>query len=251
MVIKIIYTELIKLKRYSILLIGFLLAITSPLLTIYQYSFSETEFTVQDFVNDTVWNNTILFFPLIVIIIGGYLINREYTDRTLKNILSVPIGIRTLFIGKIMTTLLLAMFFGICNFFFVILLSVIFKFTNLSFNVMVLAVKQIVGMSIFSTLAVVPIIIYCAKKPNMYLAGTAVTFVYAYAGSFLTGRNLQSYYPITAGLGLINYSGQTGSKIITYNREIEITTMFLIVLISIILLFFLNKNEAVKKNITI
>lgn len=246
MIKNMIHTEFIKLKRYSILSVGFLLAIFSPLLVIYQSSFFESKLTVHRLISDTVWNNSILFFPLIAVIIGGYIINREYTDGTIKNMLVIPLSFRVLIIGKIMLVLILMAFFGVCNFFSVTFLSILLGLTDFNVDVMLLGFKQIFGMSIFSTLAVFPIIICCARKLNLYMGGIAVTFVYAYAGSFLAGRDLQDFYPITAGLGLVNYSGQTGSQIITFRTDIEIAIIVLEILVSIILLFFLEPKECGK-----
>lgn len=41
-------------------------------------------YTFPDLLNSTIWNNMTMFFPMIIALIGGYMINREYTDDTLK-----------------------------------------------------------------------------------------------------------------------------------------------------------------------
>ncbi len=52
--------------------------------------FSDCKFTRSDpltyesFANGVIWNNFSLSFPFVITLIGGYLINREYTDQTLK-----------------------------------------------------------------------------------------------------------------------------------------------------------------------
>ena len=48
---------------------------------------------------------------------GGYLINREYTDDTLKNILTVPVSFHRFLWGKLLTSGILAVGFGIYSFF--------------------------------------------------------------------------------------------------------------------------------------
>ena len=42
-----------------------------------------------------------MFFPMIIALIGGYMINREYTDDTLKNLQVIPISFPKLMIATV------------------------------------------------------------------------------------------------------------------------------------------------------
>ena len=81
----IIKTEFLKMKRYHILLIGLLGMVCSPLLQFYSQLVVNEEFKCANFdipalVENTIWGNAQIFMPVLFTLIGGYLVNREYTD---------------------------------------------------------------------------------------------------------------------------------------------------------------------------
>ena len=90
--LSIVLTELQKIKRYHILLIGIIGMALSPILGLITQNVAIEEaknpnFDLGALVDSTIWNNATVFMPIIFTLIGGYLINREYTDDTLKNVL--------------------------------------------------------------------------------------------------------------------------------------------------------------------
>ena len=84
-----IRTEFQKLKRYSIILVGIIGVTCSPIISIAMQNMMSDDaktvlnYTFPDLLNSTIWNNMTIFFPMILALIGGYMINREYTDETL------------------------------------------------------------------------------------------------------------------------------------------------------------------------
>ena len=98
--LSIVLTEFQKIKRYHILLVGIIGMTLSPVLGIVTQNVAMEEaknpnFDLGALVNNTIWNNAAIFMPVIFTLIGGYLIRREYTDDTLKNILTVKEQPRT------------------------------------------------------------------------------------------------------------------------------------------------------------
>ena len=66
-------------------------------------------------------NNMSMIFPMCISLIAGYMISREQTDDTLKNILTVPISFKRLLTGKLIVCGVLSIIFGlICSLFTVI-----------------------------------------------------------------------------------------------------------------------------------
>lgn len=102
-----ITTEFQKLKRYSIILVGMLGVACSPIISIVMQKIMTDEaknvlnYTFPDLLNSTIWNNMTMFFPMIIALIGGYMINREYTDDTLKNLQVIPISFPKLMIATV------------------------------------------------------------------------------------------------------------------------------------------------------
>ena len=114
----IIKTEFLKIKRYHILLIGLIGMFCSPLLQLFSQMAMNEELRNPDYnfaalTDSVIWGNTQIFMPVLFTLTGGYLINREYTDDTLKNILTVPISFRKFLAGKLTAIGILSVLFGI------------------------------------------------------------------------------------------------------------------------------------------
>ena len=113
-----IKTEFQKMKRYSILLVGMIGMLCSPLLQLFSQAVMSAEYQNPHFdfaalVNATIWGNATIFMPVLITLIGGYLINREYVDDTLKNMFTVPLSFRRLLSGKLAAIGLLAVILGV------------------------------------------------------------------------------------------------------------------------------------------
>lgn len=83
---KIIKTEFLKLKRYSVIKAGIIMTVLSPLLSLfYSTANGGQTWTFDYFMQQVMISNCTLFFPIIIALIAGYIITREYTDDTMKN----------------------------------------------------------------------------------------------------------------------------------------------------------------------
>ena len=93
--VRIVKTEFYKLKRYHILWAGVALMLLSVLLTL--FTSMANDGSVWDFTyltEQVIKNNMSMIFPMCISLIAGYMISREQTDDTLKNILTVPISFK-------------------------------------------------------------------------------------------------------------------------------------------------------------
>lgn len=115
----IVIAELKKLKRYGILIAGFIVTILAGL-----YAFAPAlandgvKKTYSLVMNNTLESNCIYFFPAMIVLIGGLIARREYTDDTLKNILTVPVTRRQLLMGKIVALFIMTVVFSVLSFLF-------------------------------------------------------------------------------------------------------------------------------------
>ncbi|WP_312650132.1 ABC transporter permease [Aminipila sp.] len=231
--INIIITEFQKLKRYSILWMGIVAVLFSPLLAAFQQSSGNEMMQYESYANSVIWNNFSLAFPFMIVLIGGYIINREYVDHTLKNALTVPVSFRKLLAGKLITVGLVTALYGFFSFICTFVLGTLFYHENMSLALVAKSLFQLVGLGICCYLAVLPIIVFFSKKQNGFLAGTGLAFVYGFGGIFIAGRALTDYYPITAGLGIIKF---TGDGTLIFNASVEISVLLLMAAISIVML---------------
>ncbi|MVB10211.1 ABC-2 family transporter protein [Caprobacter fermentans] len=231
--INIIITELQKLKRYSVRWIGIVAVAFSALLAAFQQTGGNGTLTYESYTNSVIWNNFSLAFPFMIVLIGGYIINREYVDHTLKNMLTVPIPFRKLLTGKVIVVGIVTVLYGLFSFLCTFVLGMLFCHENMLPALVVKSLFQLVGLGLCCYLAVLPIIIFFSRKQNGYLAGTGLAFVYGFCGIFIAGRALTDYYPITAGLGIIKFTGD-GSH--NFNLSAEIGILLLMTALSVAML---------------
>ena len=110
----IIKTEFLKLKRYSVIKAGIIMTTLSPLLSLfYSTANGGPTWTFDYFMQQVMISNCTLFFPIIIALIAGYIITREYTDDTMKNISTIPIPYKQLLSGKLLVLLLLTICFSL------------------------------------------------------------------------------------------------------------------------------------------
>jgi ABC-type transport system involved in multi-copper enzyme maturation permease subunit len=209
------------------------------LATFQQYSGNEM-MQYESYTNSVIWNNFSMAFPFMIVLIGGYIINREYVDHTLKNMLTVPIPFRKLLMGKLITVGLVTALYGFFSFICTFILGMLFCHGNMSLALVVKSFFQLVGLGLCCYLAVLPIIIFFSRKQNGFLAGAGLAFVYGFCGIFIAGRALTDYYPITAGLGIIKFSGD-GTLI--FNLSVEIGVLLIMIILSIVMLLCVKGYE--------
>ena len=183
--VRIVKTEFYKLKRYHILWAGVALMLLSVLLTL--FTSMANDGSVWDFAyltEQVIKNNMSMIFPMCISLIAGYMISREQTDDTLKNILTVPISFKWLLTGKLICSL------------FTIIAEMIVGFPGFQISLALKAALQITAVNFFLYIAVLPIIIITCRKAGSFLVGVIIAFVYGYGGMFAAGNmTLANLYP--------------------------------------------------------
>lgn len=203
---KILKTEFMKLKRYSVVWIG--VATTAAVVGMSWFIIwgdSTAEYTFPQYAGNVIWNNFSLMFPAAITLIAGYIIERERTDDTLKNLLALPVSFRSLLACKLILVALLAVFFAVLQFGLTLLTLLAGALPGLTPAAALLALGQMIGMNLCVYIAVLPIIILTAQRPGSYMAGVGFAFFYGVAGVFASGHGLTGVYPIAAGLNLIHH----------------------------------------------
>lgn len=114
--IRLIQSEIWKLKRYSVIWIGIATMLSVVLLTCFMEIGTPGETTFSSFSDNVIWNNFSLIFPATIVLIAGYIIERERTDDTLKNLATIPVSFKRLLVGKIIVCGMIAIFLAIIEF---------------------------------------------------------------------------------------------------------------------------------------
>ena len=102
--------ELLKLRRCQILWVGLVALALCPLVQygsqlIVEAEYRNPNYDFSTLFENVVWGNTQMFFPISLVMIGSWLIDRESTHDTLKNIMTIPVsmpkmlGAKALWVG--------------------------------------------------------------------------------------------------------------------------------------------------------
>ncbi|HHW68579.1 MAG TPA: ABC transporter permease [Epulopiscium sp.] len=239
----VIKTECYKLKRYNILWAGVALMLLSVLLTL--FTSIANDGSVWDFAyltEQVIKNNMTMIFPMCITLIAGYIISREQTQDTLKNILTVPVSFKWLLTGKLIVCGGLFIIFGLICSFFTIVAEFLIGFPGFGVPLAIKAVVQITAVNFLLYLAVLPIIVFTSQLTSGFLVGVILAFVYGYGGLF-AARNmtLANLYPITASLGIVDY--RSYDEAVHWNILMCICSLILVVGISVMLIFGIKGQE--------
>lgn len=206
----IVSTEFKKLKRYNILLVGLIGMIFPSFLTVFTQAVASEgakleTFQFPDLFNGFIWNSVSIFMPIIFTLIAGYIINREYTDGTLKNILTIPVSLAKLIGGKLLAMFFISILLALYGFVVTILVGLLVGLRGLTFTLILNDLIQTIGITMSTYIALLPIIAFNSKMEDGYMAGVVLSFVLAYSGMFIKGPFLRSIYPILAGFNIFNF----------------------------------------------
>ena len=242
--LSVVLTEFQKIKRYNILLIGIIGMALSPILSLIMQNVAIEEAKIPDFnlsalINSTIWNNATIFMPIIFTLIGGYLINREYSDGTLKNILVVPVSFSKLLAGKLIAVGLLAAALGFYSFVVTVIVGICAGLPDINIFVLGNGLFGMIGLSVCIYIAILPIITLCGKIQGFFMGGSIIAFVLGYCSMFFKSGILRNIYPFLAAFEVIGFD--TTSYINASNKgsfALGIASLGVMLLLSIIMVVF-------------
>lgn len=206
----IIKTEFLKMRRCHILLIGLLGMVCSPLLQFFSQMALTQEarnvnFDFAALAEDTVWGSATIFMPVMFVLVGGWLINREYVDDTLKNIFTVPLSFRKFLAGKLAAFGLLALCFGVFCFAVTVVVAAVGGLSGITLPALVRVLAQMAALSVCIYVIVLPVIAICGRRQGLFMSGAVIAFIAGYCSLFFKGGLLRNVYPFLAGLRLIGF----------------------------------------------
>lgn len=241
--IRVVKTEFHKLKRYHILWFGVALMLLSVLLTL--FTSLANDGSVWDYTylfEQVLKNNMSMIFPMCISLIIGYMISREQTDDTLKNILTVPVSFQMLLSSKLIVGGFISLVLGMVCSLFTLIAELFIQFPGFSIPLAIQSIVQISAVNVFLYLAVLPIIVFTSRMSNGFLVGVIVAFVYGYGGMFAAGNmTLSNLYPITASLGLIGYRSYDAA--VHWNIPLCLCSILITVAIAALLILCMKNKE--------
>ncbi len=241
--IRLIKTEFLKYKRYNVIWLGITSMLFSIILAIFQLAGTTNSIVSYTGLSEgVIWNHFSLFLPFTFTLVIGYSINREYTDATLKNILTVPISRFSLLLSKFVVGYVLVLIETLFSFFVTLIIAIAMRCSDINIVSCITSFKQLWIVSSCCYIAVLPVIIIFCQKQNKFLSGVVFSFFYGFCGIFLADRNLASLYPMTTGLVLSDY---THDPQITYIPVLSLIMLLLLFVCSLIILkiFTIKQND--------
>ncbi|HIX60395.1 MAG TPA: ABC transporter permease [Candidatus Blautia gallistercoris] len=249
-----------KMRRCQILLVGIVALALCPVVQygtqlIVNPEIRDPNYNFVSLFANVIWGNTQIFLPLSLVMIGGWLIDRENTNDTMKNLLAVPVSYPKLLGGKLIVTICLSLLFGIYSAAITVLTGAVAGLEGLSAFVLLQQSVQVVTAAFNTCLVCMPMILIFGQIRGAYLGGSLLTFFLGYCILFFKSGFLLSAYPFSAALILAGFDMQA------YNGATQSPSIFLalagiaatLVLTMVILLFSHpsrkagNKKKAGKK----
>lgn len=113
---RLLQCEYIKLKHSKVLLIGMLSTLIVPIFVTVKavtkyFSDSGIAMSLFSLYDDSLMFLMLLFAPMVLTILGAWIIGREYTDGTLKSIFTIPVSRTSFLWGKILFFAILTLTF--------------------------------------------------------------------------------------------------------------------------------------------
>ena len=143
--LRMVKTEIWKLKRYHMIWAGVFLMLLSVLLTLFSTTALDgTVWTFSFFTEQVIKNNVTMIFPMCIALIAGYIIAREGKDDTLKSILTIPVSYSSLLWGKLLVCALLSLLFGLVSATFTVIADLLMGFPGISVTSVLLAFIRII-----------------------------------------------------------------------------------------------------------
>ncbi len=243
--LRIMKTELWKLKRYHILWAGVILMALSLLLAFFLSTADDGfNWTFPFLVEQVIKNNATTIFPMCITLTAGYMAAREEKDDTLKNILTIPVPYRTLLCGKLAVCGLVSVFWGLACAALTVAGGLASGFPGFSVTEAVWAAGQMSLNCLWLYVAVLPIITVFAFMPGGNMIGVIIAFVYGYGGMFAAGNlTLSNIYPITSSLGMIAYR----SYEVAWNYPLCFISMASMLLLTAVIIKFMKTDADRKK----
>ena len=247
----VIQTEWWKLRRCQILLVGIVALALCPVVQygtqlIVNPEIRDPNYDMLHLFANVVWGNTHVFLPISLVMIGGWLIDRENTHDTMKNLLTVPVAYPKLLGGKLAVTGLLSLLFGLYSVAVTVLTGVLAGLPGLTPGVILQQGGQVVAAALTTSLVCMPMILIFGQMRGAYLGGSILTFFLGYCILFFKSGFLLSAYPFSAALVLAGFDMQE------YNGATEAPNILLallgmaavVILTAVILAFSKPSNKA-------
>ena len=235
--LKLLQCEYMKLKRSKFLLIGILGTLIVPFFVIAKsladyFSNPGTAISLFSLYDGALMFLMLLFAPMVLTILGAWIISREYTDGTLKNIFVIPVSQTAFLTGKLLFFTILIFMFMLISWLEILVLALLcscfIPVTELTISCMLFfLVKMLLG-GILLCATQTPLI-YLTIRTKGFLVPLIAIAAISLINVVLSSSPIAGFYPWSASYYLVTgrLSGQNCPK------EISIAIILIMCLMGI------------------
>ena len=185
-------SELLKLRRCQILWVGLVALALCPLVQYGSQLIVEPEYRNPNYdfpmlFANVVWGNTQMFFPISLVMIGSWLIDRESTHDTLKNIMTIPVSMPDVLGAKLFWVGILTVLLGIYSVGVTLITGLAVGLSGLTAEVFFHGGTQIVLAGLTTYMVCMPLILIFGQIRGAYLGGSAALLLVGFDMSEYAG----------------------------------------------------------------
>ncbi|MCK9151871.1 ABC transporter permease [Methanobacterium alcaliphilum] len=178
-----VYGEFLKLKRSKMFLLVLLGSLTAPTLTFISFLKNHIEnpaniFAFKDLFDQGNLFIALLFGMVVYVVLAAYLFSREYSEHTLKTIISVPVSRTKFIISKYITFFIMVMILTTIAWLGTLILGILGGASGLTFNILTISFIQFYSTAILLYLTLSPFVFITLLMKNLVLpivAAAAIT----------------------------------------------------------------------------
>ncbi|KKO55378.1 ABC transporter permease [Paenibacillus sp. DMB20] len=145
--VDLVYTELLKLRRAKMFMVSLIGAAAAPFMIFIGYLGYKAKNPGKSVMFSEVWSQTNLYATLLIGtllygVITAYLFNREYTEDTLKNLLTIPVSRTGLIVSKLVLLFFWIMILTFTSWGLIFILGLLAQYEGLSAGVILQSLKE-------------------------------------------------------------------------------------------------------------
>ncbi|MFZ5969852.1 MAG: ABC transporter permease [Bacillota bacterium] len=240
--INLLYTEIFKLKRSKLFFVSFLGATVVPIMMFFMFISMrarnpENILTFDQYFKQTDMFTLLLIGTLLFGLLATYIFNREYQEETLKNLLTIPVGRKSLIVSKLIIILGVILSLSLFSYVTSLLLGFLGHFEGLTIGVLL---KWLKGYLFSGTLLflLTPSVILITILFKNYIPTIGFTIVVSVIGIILINSDYSLVFPWTAPAMIAHFDlVESPAKFTIIHSWISLILTFLIPLTAAFLYF--------------
>lgn len=210
--LNLIYCELLKLKHSKMLYLSIIGVFATPVMILLEAVQTHFEHPKQYFTLNDIYNNSLLYIMLVMnimvyVAITAYLFSREYSEKTLKTILTVPVSRNKLVAGKFCTLFLWVIVLTVVTWVGIFALSTLYNMIiGMDGFFILVALQWLYKLLLSGVLMFITISPYAflAERTKGLVTPMIASAVMVMGGAALCNQDFGALYPWTATYFLIS-----------------------------------------------